>query len=106
MVAVELNNNTLSTLIAGIYCTNYEVDALAIPQSIWLEVAEKLEYFLPDWDYNKISFEEWVETCLLIMPKDFFTDEEIMEMQEESLYWERLNGNAVLIISMDIRSIN
>ena len=46
MGAVELETTTLSVLIAGLYCTEHEVNSMAIPQSLWLEIAEKVEYFL------------------------------------------------------------
>ena len=65
MAKVELETNTLAVLVAGMYCTDHQVDSMAIPQSLWIQIAEKLEYFLPDWDFDKISFEEWIRTHLL-----------------------------------------
>ena len=106
MVSVELDKFTLSTLVAGLYCSSHQIDSMAIPHSVWIEIAEKLEYFIPTWNYEKISFEDWVDNCLLILPKELLTDPEIMELQKDTLYWERLNGNVVLIISMDIGVIN
>lgn len=106
IVKVELETSTVAVLIAGLYCLNHNVNALAIPESIYLEIAEKLEYFIPNWDYNKISFEEWVDKCLLIYPKVLFDDETLKDIQKTTLYWERDNGNAILIISMDIQEIN
>ena len=103
---INLNTTTLSVLIAGLYCTEHEVNSLAIPQSVWLSIAEKLEYFLPTWDYNRISFEEWVDTCLMILPKVMLAPSNIEDLQNSTLYWEVPNGNAVLVISMDIGVIN
>ena len=106
MSIVELETSTLSVLIAGLYCTFHEVDSLAIPESIYLYVAEQLEYFLPNWNYGIISFEDWVKNCLTILPKVMLDEEDIKYLQENTLYTEMMNGNAQLIVSMDIRGIN
>lgn len=105
MVKVELETTTIAVLIAGLYCINHNVNALAIPESLYLEIAEKLEYFIPAWDFNKISFEDWVDKCLLIYPKVLFDDETLNDLQKNTLYWERDNGNAILVVSMSIREI-
>ena len=106
MVKIELDKYTLSVLVAGLYCTTHAVDSVAIPQSLWIAIAEKLEYFLPNWDYNKISFEDWIENCLLILPKPLLDEETLEDMQKTTLYWEYPNGNVILIVSMDIGVIN
>lgn len=106
MVEVDLETNTLAVLIAGLYCVNHNTNALAIPQSVYLQIAEKLEYFLPRWDYSKITFEEWINTHLLIYPKVLIDEGELKELRESTLYWEQSNGNAILIVSMDIGVIN
>lgn len=106
MVKVELHTTTLAVLVSGLYCSSHNIDAMAIPQSVWIAVAEKLEYFLPDWNYSIISFEEWVDTHLMIIPKVLLTDEDVEEMQKTTLYWEYPNGNMILVISMDIEPIN
>lgn len=106
MAKVELETNTLAVLVAGMYCTDHQVDSMAIPQSLWIQIAEKLEYFLPDWDFDKISFEEWIRTHLLILPKPMLSEDEVEELQKTTLYWEQLNGNIILCVSMDIRTIN
>lgn len=103
---IELEKTTLAVLIAGLYSIYNDVNPIAIPESVWIEIAEKLEHFLPLWDYTKITFEEWIEHGLLIYPKDLFNEEEIMDLQNNTLYWERIVGNAVLLISMDVREIN
>ena len=106
MEAVRLDTTTLAVLVAGLYCTNHQVDTLAVPQSVWMSIAEKLEYFLPMWDYNKITFEEWINTHLLILPKPMISEEELKELQETTLYHEMPNGNVILVVSMDIKLIN
>lgn len=106
MVKVELETSTLAVLVAGLYSIRYNIDAMAIPQSVYLQIAEKLEYFLPDWDYDKISFEEWINTSLMIYPKVLFAEEDIEDMKNNTLYWEVSNGNAVLVVSMDVSVIN
>lgn len=106
MVKVDLKTNTLAVLVAGIYSTVHEVEPIAIPESIWIDVAEKLEYFLDGWNYEKISFEDWINTCLTILPKVMLSEEELDYLQGNSLYWEVPNGNAVLIVSMDVTGVN
>lgn len=106
MVKVDLKTNTLAILVAGIYSAVHEVEPIAIPESIWLAIAEKLEYFLPDWNYDKISFEDWINNCLTILPKVMLSEEELDYLQGNSLYWEVPNGNAILSVSMDITGIN
>lgn len=106
MVLVDLSTSTLAVLTAGLYCTFNNVESIAIPESVFVSVAEKLEYFLPSWDYEVISFEDWVRTCLLILPKPLLEEEDIMDMQKTTLYWEFPAGNVVLVVSMNIEPIN
>lgn len=102
MVKVELATDTLSVLIAGLYCTFNHIDSMAIPQSVYLEIAEKLEPYLMEWDYEKISFEDWIENNLLILPRILLDDDTVNEMINDTVYWERDNGNVVLSISMNM----
>ena len=106
MATIQLNTTTLAVLISGLYCTDNNVDSRAIPLQVWLDIAEKLEYFLPYWNFNEISFEDWVNKHLSILPKILLTDEDIEDMIQSTMYWEHPNGNMVLSISMDIRPIN
>ena len=106
MEYVKLRTSTLGVLVAGLYCSIHEVESIAIPESIWIYIAEQLEYFLPNWNYEVISFEDWVEHNLTILPKAMLDEEDIKYLQENTLYNEIMNGNVVLIVSMDIRGIN
>ena len=108
MVKIEVETSTLAVLIAGLYSTRYNVNAMAIPESVYLSIAERLEYFIGNglWDFTRISFEQWVDTCLLIYPKVMIDDADLKEMQKTTLYWEVPNGNAILVVSMDIGEIN
>jgi len=106
MAKVELKTETLAILIGTIYCSNSQVNPLAFPMDVWMAIAEKVEYFLPMWDYDKISFEQWVEMGLFVLPKPMLDADTLEEMQTDSLYWEMENGNVTLAISMDISVIN
>ena len=106
LIPLKLDVNTLSTLIAGLYSVYTDVNPIAIPTSVWLEIAEKLSYFMDTWDYEKITLNDWIKYGLLIYPKEMFSESEIEDLQSNSLYWERVSGNAILVVSMDIREIN
>ena len=106
MSIVKLETSTLSVLIAGLYCTYNEVNSIAIPESVWMYVAEQLENFLPKWNYNVISFEDWIKYSLTILPKPLLDDVDIKHLMENTLYSEINNGNVVLVVSMDVNGIN
>ena len=103
MSFICLNTDTIGVLIAGLYATFSDVNPLAIPNSLWLEIAEKLEPYLDGWDYDKISFEEWIKYNLFIYPTVALDEETLKEMKESTVYFERVNGNVLLSISMDMR---
>lgn len=96
-ISIKIEMGTLATLIAGLYCTSAVLDPIAIPTSLYIELAEKLVPLLGKWDYSKISLEEWIEKCLIIAPYELFTSDEIEEFKKNELYIERMNGNALLI---------
>ena len=102
LVSLKLSVSTLSVLIAGLYAVYTDVNPLAIPESLYYEIAEKLAPYLENWDYEKISFEEWIKYNLFIYPTMAIDDESLKEMKESTIYFERLNGNALLSISMDM----
>lgn len=101
-VSIELEVATLSTLIAGIYCTVSAIDPIAIPTSIYIEVAEKLVPYLKEWDYDLISFEKWVETNLLIVPKAMCSEEDIESLKKNTVYLERENGRVIMIVTFEV----
>lgn len=103
---VDLDTSTIAVLVSGLYCVESNIDAMAVPQSVWIAIAEKLEYFLPNWNYESISFEEWVRKCLFIVPKILLTEDDIEDMKKSTLYWEFPNGNMMLVISMDVKPID
>ena len=101
-VNLEITVTTLSILLAGLYVAYTYVDINAIPSSLFIEVAEKLVPYLEQWDYSKISFEDWIRTNLIIAPREMFTQSELDELSRTSIYFERELGNATLIVSGDI----
>ena len=46
------------------------------------------------------------EDILFIQQKMADNRKQIEDLQKNTLYWERVSGNAILIISMDIKEIN
>lgn len=106
MVKVDLKTDTLAVLIGGLYCIYHNINSIAVPENVYVSIAEKLELFLPNWNYDNISFEEWVEKCLTIIPKDIVTEDDLKYLQENTLYYEMNNGGVILVVSMDIGGIN
>ena len=105
MVKLELSTYTLATLVAGMYCSANSINVLAIPESIWFQIAENLKPFLSKWDYSVMTFEQWISTFLLVYPKDFITEGELEDLKKNTIYWEQNNGNVILSISMDMRGV-
>ena len=84
-VKVELELSTISTLIAGLYCLYTNTDPVAIPASLYLELAEKIAPYFEKWDYEVISFEDWIKYNLLIIPK-VMVEDELESLKENDLY--------------------
>ena len=101
-VPIEIEIGTLSILIAGLYTGHTGVNIHAIPSSLYIEVAEKVSEYLSSWDYNKISFEDWIRYNLIIAPKELFNEVELNEYQGDDIYIERRIGNATLIATARI----
>jgi len=97
-VTVELELGTFATLIAGMYCTYSAVNPMAIPEYLWLEVATKVTPYLKDIE----SFEDWIKYNLLIIPKDLCSEEDIESYKKNTEYFERENGNAILIVTFEV----
>ena len=101
-VSVDISIGTLAVLIAGLHTSYTGINPSAIPSSVYIEIAEKISEELPSWDYSKYSFEDWIQYSLLIAPYQMFSPEEIKELQGNTVYYERMNGNAVLVISWEL----
>ena len=102
LVGIKIEVSTLATLIAGLYCTMASVDPMAIPSSIYIELAEKLVPYLEKWDYDELTFEQWVGANLLIIPKVLCSEDDIEELKNNTVYLERENGNAILIVTFEV----
>lgn len=103
-VQVTMELGTFSTLVAGLYCTYSVVNPVAIPEYLWIEIAQKLSEYLGSWDYDKISLEDFIKYNLLIVPLELVADE-LDEYKKNDLYFERENGNAVLVITANLSEI-
>lgn len=101
-VQLELYVSTLAMLIAGVYAGYTGVDTRAIPSSIYIEIAERISDELPNWDYSKYSFEDWIRYSLMIAPYQMFSEDEIKELQDNTVYFERMNGNVILVVTWDL----
>ena len=100
-VPVQLEVSTIATLVAGLYCVYTGTDSMAIPTSLFIEIAEKLVPYLGNWDYSKISFEDWVHYNLLIVPK-IMVEDELDELKKSDWYFERDNGNIILVVTAEM----
>ena len=101
-VQIEVDVGTLATLIAGLYVSYSAIDVNAIPSSLFIEIAERVAEYLPSWDYEKISFEDWIKYNLLIMPTAMFDGRELAEMEENDIFIERRLGNVTLIATAEM----
>ena len=102
-VRIEITVDSLTALIAGLYISTHQTRIEAIPQSLFLEIAEKLYPYLPVWDYNRCTFEDWIRTFLLIAPKIVIDENELSYMKANNeIYLERHLGNVVLIASAPV----
>lgn len=97
---VEISVDTLSMLIAGLFFSSKNTRLEAIPESLFLELSEKLYPYLRNWDYTRCGLEEWVEKMLLIAPKALINEDDLNLMQKDNdIYFERWIGNAILIVT-------
>ena len=100
-IELKIDLGTLATLLSGLYSFYSTVNPSAIPTSLYIELAEKLIPYLKNWDYDKLSFEDWVKYNLLIVPMPLIEDE-INEYRENELYFERECGNIVLVVTAEM----
>lgn len=101
-VSVQMNLGTLATLIAGLYVSYSAISVEAVPSSLYIEIAEKVAEYLPNWQYDVISFEDWIKYELIIMPLEFFSESELKEIRKSKIYIERRLGNVTLVASGNI----
>lgn len=101
-IHINIELGTLATLLAGLYCLYSSVDPIAIPESLYIELAEKLIPFLDDWNYERMSFEDWVKYNLMIYPVNVFSQEELKDFSENSIFFYRENGNVLLLVTAEI----
>lgn len=101
MVWINLGESSLASLIAGLYTLYAVVDVNAIPPQLFVEIAGEVAKYLDEWDYDALSFEDWIKYNLMIFPKDVFTSDEIEAYKECNLFIERDYGNVTLIACSD-----
>ena len=105
MVVIDIKQDTLAVLVAGIYMDAKNMNPVAIPSEIWLQIAEKIAFFVP-WDYEVISFEDWIRQYVTILPRELISEPDLEYLQSKTLYWEYDNGGVLLSVSLDIAPIN
>lgn len=102
-VMVQVNMDTFTVLLAGMYSHYAQTRIEGIPLSLFFELAEKLYPYMSQWDYERISLEEWVKTMLLILPKVMIPEEDLNYMKTNNeIYMERWNGNVKLVCSAPV----
>ena len=103
-IPIHLEVGTIAVLLSGLYCVYSATDPLAVPSSLYIEIAEKLVPYLENWDYSKLSFEDWVKSSLLIIPKVMIEDE-LDEYKKNEFYFERYTGNIILVVTADMTGV-
>jgi len=94
-VNVEISIGSLASLIAGWYVMNANIDLNAIPSEVFIFTAQRLVPYLKDWDYERISLEDWINDSLIIIPKILVDD----DLKDSDIYFEYPNGNVILVVS-------
>ena len=100
MVNLKISRDTLAILISGLYCSYHDVDAYAIPRELWFELTDKVIDWFDDWDYDKLSFEDWIKYNILIFPKIAMSEKEVESCKDNDLYFEVESGNVILVVSV------
>ena len=103
-IPIKLEVGTIAVLLSGLYCTYASIDPMAVPSSLYIEIAEKLVPYFEKWDFEKLSFESWVKYNLLIIPKVMIEDE-IEEFKDNEIYFERENGNVILVVTANMNGV-
>ena len=65
-INLRIEETTLAIMIAGLYTAYNSVNVYAIPYDVYLMIAKELIPYLENWDYDNITFEQWIEHNLLI----------------------------------------
>lgn len=98
-IDVRIELSTLASVIAGLYCMYNNLDPIAVPESVWLMIAEKITPYLKSWDYSTLSFEDFLKYYIMIIPYDLCSDEDLEILKNNEGYFEVMNGNVKLIIT-------
>lgn len=99
LITIRLESSTIAVLIAGLYSLYSSIDPVAVPQSLYLELAEKLSAdYLKSWDYDKEKFEDWIKYDLMIAPKDLWSESELNARNSNDLYFERDMGHIIYVV--------
>ena len=101
-VNLRIEETTLAIIIAGLYSAYASVNVYAVPYDVYLVVAKELTPYLENWNYELITFEQWVEHNLLIYPKQAFTENELTSAKDNDIYLEYPAGNVILIITASV----
>lgn len=103
---IQINGDSFTSLLAGLYVMYNETRVEAIPLSLWFELSEKLYPYVKVWDYNKISLEQWIKDMLLILPKPMIPEIELNHMKNNNeIYFERFCGNVVLVVTAPVFTV-
>ena len=95
IVTVDMSIGTLAVLISGLYIHQTGISVEAIPSSLYIELAEKLSEFLP------LNIDEFIQK-LIIAPKELFTEQELVDYENNAIFIKRRLGNATLIATAKI----
>ena len=100
MVNLKISRDTLAILISGLYCSYHDVDAYAIPRELWFELSDRVIDWFDDWDYDKLSFEDWIKNNILIYPEVAMSQEELNSCKDNDVFFEVESGNVLLVVSI------
>lgn len=98
-INIRIEETTLAIIIAGLYTAYNSVNVYAVPYDVYLMIAKELISYLENWDYDNITFEQWIEHNLLIYPKQAFAEDELTSAKNNDIYLEYPAGNVVLVIT-------
>ena len=99
---LELDEGSIAILISGLYMSSKNIHAYAIPSQAFIDVTHELMKYLPDWDYTKHTFEGWVRNDLIIAPIISFEPDELEDLKENTIYFEKVYGRIRFVITGDI----